>query len=104
MGKNQKIKYVLTDILHSGRKGLRNMPVTDPKYDGMPKSIITLSNVSRLEDYKQFQELEFDFIETTSGYDWWHTSAIIAIGKDTEGGYVVETVNAIYYMKEVEVE
>lgn len=96
-----KIKYKITSILHSGRKGLRNMPVTEKKYDGIVGSIVTLIYVDRIEDCKQFTDMIFNLIETDSDYELWHTSPIISIGTDTDGGYVVETVNTIYYMEEV---
>ena len=96
-----KQKYKITSILHSGRKGLRNMPVTNPKYNGIVGSIVTLYATNKLEDFRQFEDMRLEFIKTDTDYEFWHTSPIISIGTDTDGGYVVETVNTIYYMKGV---
>ena len=96
-----KQKYIIKAILHSGRKGSRNTQVSDPKYESVVGSIVTLYNVAKLEDYKLFDEMIFDFIETKSEYDWWSTTPIIELARDYEGIYKVETVNTIYEMEEV---
>jgi len=98
---DKKTKYTITDILHSGRRGLRNMPSNDPKYNGIAGSVVTLRNVNKIEDYKQFDELQFNFVDTKSNYEIWNATPIVAIGMDKSGRYVVETVNTIYHMKEV---
>lgn len=99
---NPKQKYIIKAINHSGRKGLRDTQVDDPKYENVIGSIVTLYNVRLLEDYKQFDEMIFDFIETKTEYDWWHTTPIIGISKSCDGLYEVETINTIYIMEEVE--
>ena len=97
-----KTKYEITGITHSGRIGLRDTPVNNPKYDGVVGSIVTLVNADKLEDYFQFQELKFHFVKTESGYDWWNTSCVICIGLDINNIYVVETINSIYYLRKLE--
>ena len=48
------MKYKINEILHSGRKGIRNEPVNDFKYDGLVDSIVELKGLNVIEDCKQF--------------------------------------------------
>ena len=92
--------FRIVNILHSGRKGIRNTPVTDQKYNGMVNSIIKLRN-NNIENIHQFDELRFDFVETESEYDLWRSSCVIAISLGYDNLYYVETINTIYVLEEV---
>ena len=89
------MRYKVLEILHSGRKGIRQTPVDDPKYDGVVDSII---DMPLLESLNPFEELAWDFVETTSEYEWWHTSSILGI-KKYDDIYEIETVNTIYLLQ-----
>ena len=93
--------FRIVNILHRGREGKRNTPVTDQKYNGMVNSIIKLKNYDSIENIWQFDELRFDFIETESDYDFWRSSCVIAISLGYDNLYYIETINTIYVLEEV---
>ena len=91
--------YKLSSITHSGRKGARDTPVDNYKYDGLVGSTVEFD----VKKIKQYQSLYFDIIQSDSHYEWWETSAVLEvwIGKDT-GHVRVETANSIYSFDRVE--
>ena len=94
------MEYVINEILHSGRKGIRNEPVNDFKYDGLVDSIVELKGLNVIEDCKQFDRLTILPISSDSADDFWETSAVIGISKSFHGEYYVETINTIYVLEE----
>lgn len=91
-------KYEIIDILHSGRKDIRNTKRTDDKFDGMIGSIITIDRV------EAFKPLHFRFVDSTDSYRW-TTTALIALYQDTrmdDDIYYFETVNTIYVLRELQ--
>lgn len=93
------MKYKIIGIYHSGRKGTRYDEVTDYKYDGLIGSIIDTDKP--IEDYKEFEEIYWNFISSDSLYACWHTSAVIGSGINSFGDYVIETINSIYVLEKV---
>ena len=93
------MKYKIVEIMHSGREGLRYTWVTDPKYDGVVGSIVTIKG--SIEDIKQYSFVKMDFVKTDSLYDYWTTSEVLEIVKDTNERYSIETANAIYVLEQV---
>lgn len=94
------MKYKIVEIMHSGRGGLRYTWVTDPKYDGVVGSIVTIKG--SIEDIKQYSFVKMDFVKTDSLYDYWITSEVLKIMKDTNERYSIETANAIYVLEELD--
>lgn len=94
------MKYKIVEIMHSGREGLRYTWVTDPKYDGVVGSIVTIKG--SIEDIKQYSFVKMDFVKTDSLYDYWVTSEVLKIIKDTNERYSIETANAIYVLEELD--
>lgn len=94
------MKYKITNILHSGRKGVRDEPVADQKYNGLVGSVVVLIGMDIVEDCKQFDKLSMIIISSDSNYYYWDTSAVISIARGYCGEYHVETLNAIYILEE----
>lgn len=99
----EKKKYVVTGIYHSGRKGIRGIPVEDPKYDGIVGSTIKSYDVEKL---RKFQDFRFDFVGTVIPHGTWVTSPVIGMIRTSglnaiASEYHIETINAIYVIKEV---
>ena len=89
--------YKIIEILHSGRKGIRNTPVKDSKYNQMIGSIIECD----LEYVEQFKPLKWWFKDHPF-YEVWHTSEVLALLRDFENDLLyLETVNTIYVLKEI---
>ena len=99
--KNNKKRYRVLEILHSGRKNTRNKPVDNPKYDGIIGSIVELAGINSIEGIRQFNLVSFEFVKTSSDYDWWNTSAVISVFLDFHNRYHIETINTIYILEEV---
>ena len=93
------MKYKIVEIMYSGRKGLRYTWVTDPKYDGVVGSIVTIKG--SIEDIKQYSFVKMDVVKTDSLYDYWTTSDVLEIVKDTNESYSILTANAIYVLEQV---
>lgn len=91
------MKFKIIEIVHSGRKGTRYSPINNEKYYGLVDSIIEMKP---LESLKSYEELKWNFVETKSGYEWWHTSVVICVSKH-ENDYLVETVNTIYALQKI---
>lgn len=91
-------KYKILRISHSGRKDIRYKDVDDPKYDGLIGSIIKMKDI---ESTELFERLKWDFVETSSWYDWWEASEIISVFVNFKNQYVVETVNTIYVLEKL---
>jgi len=106
------MKYRIKEILHSGRKDTRNKPVDSPKFDGMIDSIIKLkyiedpnmniTEIDNIEDIKQFSLVGWDFLSGNVPYEYWETTAVIAIYLDYNDIYHIETVNTIYKLEKIE--
>lgn len=94
---HQTKKYKIIDIAHSGRKGERNTPVDDPKYDGLKDSVIESRD---LEDMYQFETCHWNIVTTESSYKWWETTPMVALSKVGDM-YKLETVNTIYVLEDV---
>ena len=89
------IKFKIVNILHSGRKGIRNEKVTESKYEGLVNSIITTSDPI---DIKQFEPLPMR-VYGSNVYSWWETSPVIGLSINMKHQYALETVNTIYILE-----
>lgn len=87
------MRYIIKDIVHSGRMGERGRPVANAEYYGLIGSVIEMDDI---EKTKQFSKCHWDFIETESVYEWWDTSEVILLEKRYNKHYTLETVNTIY--------
>ena len=96
----EKKKYVITGIYHSGRKGIRDEPVDNPKYEEVVGSTIESYDVEKLH---QFYNYCFRFIKTSAPHKTWVTSPVIGLAKAYTDvpEYRIETVNAIYVLREI---
>ena len=91
-------KYILKEILHSGRKGIRGTDRTELKYKGLLGYQCFISSAQ----IRQFKPCKFDV--NSPYYDWWRTSEVLAakIYCNDDGTFLeIETVNTIYIFKEV---
>ena len=88
-------KYKITEILHSGRKGLRNTPVSQDKYNDLTGCVCTLD----IDNIKPYHGVHME-LEDHPFYDWWDTSVVIeaTIVKET-GTLILETANTIYKLE-----
>lgn len=90
-------EYIIQDIVHSGRKGLRGTKVTHPKYMGL----INCRIICDFDNCEQFKPFHWDFVMNFQ-YDYWDTSEVFALAKDEKNNeLLLETVNTIYVFKEV---
>ena len=89
--------YKIVEILHSGRKGQRYSPVTNPKYEYMVNSLIRLD----FDFVKQYEPINWFFLNHPI-YKYWNTSALLALSRDEDEFWYLETVNTIYVLKEVD--
>ena len=97
-----KNKFKIKQILHSGRKGVRNTEVDAIKFYGMKDAII----FADLNDVNEFQSFRWDF-EHSLHHPWynWETSPVIAMAQNEEtGDYLIETINTIYVLEPIESE
>lgn len=93
------MKYYITDILHSGRKGRRDKRVSEGKYEGVIGSIIETKNI---RETKPLEKHHWTFVETQSPYEWWDTSETVALTyNEKEKLYYLETINTIYILEEI---
>ena len=83
------------NILHSGRKGIRNEETTESKYDGLKGSTIEMKDP---EAIKQFESLDMR-VYGSNVYSWWETSPVIALSINLKNQYVLETINTIYILE-----
>ena len=93
-------EYILKNIVHSGRKGIRNEPVKDSKYDGLIGARLYWD----IDEVKQFKTTRFVIPESEvwCPYDWWETSEVLELSIDTRTNEVfLETANSIYILQEV---
>lgn len=91
-------KYKLYKIAHSGRKGPRDAPLNNCKYDGMVDSIVQSYNIRYLHP---FQRYHFKFLKTKSPYESWITSEVVRLIELDTGIFMLETVNTLYYFEEI---
>ena len=91
-----KYKYKITNIYHSGRKGVRWSVPEDQKYDDLVGCLCTFDPF----EVKQFESIRL-WIKNHPIYRWWDTSAIIQLSCDFDGKYYLETINTIYVFEEV---
>jgi len=95
-----KKRYKIVSVLHSGRKGLRNEPVDDPKYDGLVGCVIECNTL--MENLRQFDCVDWDFVGKDAPYAYWHTSNVVQLSRDRQDNiYWLETINTIYELEEV---
>lgn len=89
--------FVIKEILHSGRKGIRGEPVDDYKYDGLVGCFakFDINNIRACQGVHMV-------ISGHRYYDWWNTSPVIQLTKRNFNVYELETVNTIYILEEVE--
>ena len=90
-------KWTLTEVLHSGRKGERNTPVDNPKYDDIIGWTVGLDK----DNLKPFEEFRFYF-KGHPKYDYWTTTAVIEAHIEKGNILHIETVNTIYVFERVE--
>ena len=91
-------QYTLTNIVHSGRKGVRGEPVTDVKYEYMIGKTVAL-DISTLKPYKLFTF----WFKNHPFYRCWHTSEVVAAAESGDGKELkIETINTIYEFKSME--
>ena len=90
-------KWTLTEVLHSGRKGERDTPVDNPKYDDIIGWTVGLDK----DNLKPFEEFRFYF-KGHPKYDYWTTTAVIEAHVFCYNTMYVETVNTIYVFERVE--
>jgi len=91
-------KYKLYKIAHSGRKGPRDAPPDNYKYDGMVDSIVMSYDIRYLHP---FQRYHFKFLKTKSPYESWITSEVVRLIELDTGIFMLETVNTLYYFEEI---
>lgn len=84
--------YVLTEILHSGRKGIRNSPVSDEKYYGLIGCKVTF-DVTEIERFEPVRIYILGY--NPQQYRWWDTSEVIALSASNDK-VEIETANTIY--------
>ena len=92
-------KYILTDILHNGRKGIRGeaVDVVNSKYTGLIGCIFIFDTA----DIKQFKSFHMS-IKNCVYYDYWDTSEVLAAAISKDGSkFVLETANTIYQFEVV---
>ncbi len=91
--------WEITSITHSGRKGIRETPVSDKKYEFMQECKCTFSASTPLERGKACRIL----LKGHPYHDYWDLSLVIAVWveKWTDGSYIlaIETENSIYRFK-----
>jgi len=93
---NMKTSYIVTDILHSGRKGERNTPVDDIKYQGLIgyKVGFDVDEIERGEEFKMW-------VLNSPYYRDWYTSMVIAAWINEQDHILtIETENSLYVLKE----
>ena len=87
--------YVITDIVHSGRKGIRGERVTEEKYVGLIGIRVNL-DIDNIQPYKT---IKMNLLDHHPYYNWWTTSIVIAsIAEDDK--VEIETANTIYRLTE----
>ena len=93
--------YKLVSILHSGRKGTRDIPVNDAKYDGLVGATVKFD----VKNIIQFESFHFDILRSDSPYKytWWETSSVLGVWVGQDTGHIrVETANSIYCFDRLE--
>ena len=94
--KDDRFKYRIEGIYHSGRLGTRWQEVSDLKYDGLVGCLCSFDP----KEVEQFKGIRF-FLKDHPYHSWWETTAVLQLAKDFDDNYVLETVNTIYMFKEV---
>jgi hypothetical protein len=90
-------EYIVADILHSGRKGLRGEQVDNPKYKGLIGYKVKFDP----SELVQFKCLYLRVLNSPD-YEWWRMSETLEAALDKrDGTLTVETANSIYIFKEV---
>ena len=90
--------YRIFNIVHSGRKGIRLTPVSDPKYHSLIGTVCQIS----IDALKQFEQYTFKLYNHPY-YDTWTISEVIAVGTIRDSGMLyIETCNSIYFFEPLE--
>jgi len=90
-----KKKYRIKEILHSGRRGIRNEPCTDEKYDDIRGRIGWVD----IDEIKQFERYRIDLVSDDK-FDWWTISEVFELGVNRNTGDIqIETANSIYMLE-----
>lgn len=86
-------EYILTDILHNGRKDIRGKSVetVNSKYEGL-KGCKCILSLKRLEQFKPFVFT----IQNHPSYEWWTTSEVLEATIEDDKYLTIETANSIY--------
>lgn len=91
-------KYKIKEILHSGRKAERGLPVQDNKYE----HVVGYNCFFNKEDIIVGLPFIFLFLYNPE-YMWWGMSNVVSVkDNSSDNELVVETLNSIYVFKEIE--
>lgn len=92
----QRERWLVSDVLHSGRKKERGLQVTDRKYEGLIGYHVTFDMDSLAPGKEVFMT-----VTDSPDYEWWRTSIIVAytIDVDDPQKYLLETANSIYVLE-----
>lgn len=88
--------WLIKDICHSGRKGVRWTAVDDIKYYGLVGCYAKFD----MNSIKQFEGIRM-YLAGHPDHSWWDTTGIIQLARRWDGDYVMETINTIYVLEEV---
>lgn len=91
-------RYVVEKVVHNGRKGELGKPVTQEKYNGLIGYTVKCNDI---HDISLFEPL---YMKVNSPrYSWWYTSDVMSVVHfKGDKKYVIETLNSIYYLKELD--
>ena len=86
--------WKLESITHGGRKGDRETPRIDDKYDGLIGCLYCFADTP-----KRGKEAKL-YVKNHPYYNWWGMSIVLAIWVEEDDTLAVETENSIYRFTE----
>ena len=90
-------KYKIKEILHSGKKGERGLPVLNKKYE----YVLGFDCFFDKDNITVGSPFIFYFISNPE-YAWWGMSTVVSVNeKPDEKKLIVETLNSIYIFEEL---
>ena len=90
-------KYKIKEILHSGKKGERGLPVWNKKYE----YVLGFDCFFDKDNITVGSPFIFYFINNPE-YAWWGMSTVVSVDeKPDEKKLIVETLNSIYIFEEL---